>query len=181
MVERPIKLVRCINNNLRYTVTQGTPQQYDDTLFILYQFTKKNQHQIKRMTGYIKESHTTLFTGPTGCGKTHLVLDLIEKKYNKHFDNNIIICPTPRWNKTYYSNDQIENDGKVWLIEPKDKLYQWIEKLSQFLARSETLFIIDEIIADEGFDKRRHSLLELAISVRHSDHYLDFILSNQKV
>ena len=31
------------------------------------------------MTGYIKESHTTLFTGPTGCGKTHLVLDLIEK------------------------------------------------------------------------------------------------------
>ena len=35
------------------------------------------------MTEYhIKESHITIFTGPTGCGKTHLVLDLIEKKKN---------------------------------------------------------------------------------------------------
>ena len=31
------------------------------------------------MTDYLKEPHTTIFTGPTGCGKTHLVLDLIEK------------------------------------------------------------------------------------------------------
>ena len=46
------------------------------------------------MTDYIKKPHTTIFTGPTGCGKTHLVLDLIEKEYNKHFDYIIIICPT---------------------------------------------------------------------------------------
>ena len=32
--------------------------------------------------------------------------------------------------------------------------------------------IIDDIIADEGLDKRRQSLLELAISGRHRDHYL---------
>ena len=38
------------------------------------------------MTDYIKEPHTTIFTGCTKCGKTHLVLDLIEKEYNKHFD-----------------------------------------------------------------------------------------------
>ena len=31
------------------------------------------------MTDYIKEPHTTIFTGPTGCGKSHLVLDLIEE------------------------------------------------------------------------------------------------------
>ena len=124
------------------------------------------------MTAYVKDPHTTIFTGPTGCGKTHLVLDLIEKECNKHFDYIIIICPTLRWNKTYHSRDWIKNDDKVWLIEPKDKLYQWTEKLSQLLARSETLFIIDDIIADEGLDKRRQSLLELAISGRHRDHYL---------
>ena len=27
----------------------------------------------------MKEPHTTIFTGPMGCGKTHPVLDLIEK------------------------------------------------------------------------------------------------------
>ena len=124
------------------------------------------------MTAYVKDPHTTTFTGPTCCGKTHLVLDMIEKECNKHFDYIIIICPTLRWNKTYHSRDWIKNDDKVWLIEPKDKLYQWIEKLSQLLARSETLFIIDDIIADEGLDKKRQSLLELAISGRHHDHYL---------
>ena len=124
------------------------------------------------MTDYINKPHTTLFTGPTGCGKTHLILDLIEKEYSKQFDYIIIICPTRRWNKTYHSKDWIKNDDKVWLIEPKDKLYQWTEKLSQLLARSETLFVIDDIIAGEGLDKKRQSLLELAISGRHRDHYL---------
>ena len=46
------------------------------------------------MTGYIKEPRTTIFTDPTSCGKTDLVLDLIEKEYNKHFDYIIIISLT---------------------------------------------------------------------------------------
>ena len=37
-----------------------------------------------KMTNYIKEPHTTILTGPTGYGKSHLVLDLIEKEYKKH-------------------------------------------------------------------------------------------------
>ena len=46
------------------------------------------------MTEYqTKEPHTTIFTGPMGCGKTHLVLDLIEKEYKKHFDYIMIIRP----------------------------------------------------------------------------------------
>ena len=48
----------------------------------------------------------------------------------------------------------------------------WIEKLSQLLACSKILFIIDDIIADEGLDKRRQPLLEVAISGRHRGHYL---------
>ena len=36
------------------------------------------------MIEYIKKPHTAIFIGQTGCGKTHLVLDLIEKEYNKH-------------------------------------------------------------------------------------------------
>ena len=148
------------------------------------------------MTDYVKEPHTTIFTGPTGCGKTHLVLDLIEKEYNKHFDYIIIICPTLRWNKTYHSRDWIKNDDKVWLIEPTDiiirvrcnkmkpkkvnGLHYWIEGLSRLLAHSETLFIINDIIADESLDKRRQPLLELAISGRHCGHYL-WLLVYQRI
>ena len=47
-----------------------------------------------------------------------------------------------------------------------------IEKISNLLAGDITLFLIDDIIADETLDKRRQSLLELAISGRHRGHSL---------
>ena len=125
------------------------------------------------MTGYIKKSHTAIFTGWIGCGKTHLVLVLIEKEYNKHFDYIVIICPTLRDNNvTHNSKDWIKNDDKVWLADPKDKLYQWIEKLSQLLRFLEVLLIIDDIIADESLDKKRQPLFGLSISGRHRGHIL---------
>ena len=70
------------------------------------------------MTDYIKEPHTATFSGQTKCGKTHLVLDLIEKEYSKHFDYIIIICPTLPYNKTYHSKEWIKKDDNIWLIEP---------------------------------------------------------------
>ena len=113
-----------------------------------------------------------MFTGPTVCGKTHLVLDSFEKECKKHFEYFIIISSTLCWNKTYLSKRWIKDDDQVWLIEPKDKLYQRIEKLSQLLASSETFFIIDDIVADDCLDKRRQLLLELAISGRYRSHCL---------
>ena len=75
------------------------------------------------MTGYIKKPRTAIFIGQTGCGKTHLVLELIEKEYNKHFDYYIIIiCPTLRENDTYRAKKWIKNDDNVWLVDPKDHL-----------------------------------------------------------
>ena len=125
-----------------------------------------------KMTEYIKKIHTGLFTGQTGCGKTHLVLELIEKEYNKHFDYIVIICPTLKENLTYHAKEWIKNDDKVWLLEPKDNPYQWIQKLSELLRFLEVLFIIDDIIANKDLDKRRLPLLELSISGRHRGHYL---------
>ena len=83
------------------------------------------------MTGYIKETHTAMFIAQTGCGKTHLVLDLIENQYYKHFDCIVIICPTLKENnETYHAREWIKNDDKVWLVDPaNDNVYQWIKKL----------------------------------------------------
>ena len=106
----------------------------------------------KRMTGYIKKPHTTTFIGQTGCGKTHLVSELIENQYNNYFDYIVIICPTLQINKTYHAKEWIKNDDKVWLIEPTDNLYQWIGKLSQLLSGLKTLFVVDDIIANKDLD-----------------------------
>ena len=42
--------------------------------------------------------------------------------------------------------------------------------ISDLLTGDKTLFLIDDIIADETLDKRRQPLLELAISGRHRGH-----------
>ena len=39
---------------------------------------------------FMKEPHTALFVAPTGVGKTHLALNLLEKEYKNHFDFIII-------------------------------------------------------------------------------------------
>ena len=120
----------------------------------------------------MKDPHTALFVAPTGVGKTHLALSLLENEYRNHFDFIVIICPTLRYNSTYKSRGWVWNDPDVIPIEPGNQLYYLIEKISNLLAGSTTLFLIDDIIADETLDKCRQPLLELAISGRHRQHSL---------
>ena len=105
------------------------------------------------MTVYIKKPHTSIFIGQRDCGKTHLVLELTEKEYNKRFDYIVIICPTLRENDTYHSKEWIKNDDKVLLVDPKDNPYQWIKKLSELLPFLEVLFIIDNIMLMKALTK----------------------------
>ena len=98
----------------------------------------------------MKEPHTALFIAPTGVGKTHLALSLLENEYRHHFDFTVIICPALRYNSTYKSQGWVWNDPDVIPIEPGNQLYYLIEKISNLLAGSVTLFLIDDIIADEA-------------------------------
>ena len=116
--------------------------------------------------------HTVLFVAPTGVGKTHLALNLLEREYRNHFNFVIIICPTLAHNETSKSRGWVWNDPEVIPIEPGNQLYYLIEKISNLLTGSKTLFLIDNIIADEALDKRHQPLLELAISGHHRQHSL---------
>ena len=111
----------------------------------------------------MKEPHIALFVAPTGVGKTHLALSLLENEYRNHFNFIVIICPTLRYTSTYKSWGWVWNDPDVIPIEPGNRLYYLIEKISNLLALSVTLFLIDDIIADQALDKCHQPLLELAI------------------
>ena len=121
---------------------------------------------------FMKELHTALFIAPTGVRKTHLALNLLENEYRNHFDFIVRICLTLRYNSTYKSQGCVWNDPDVISIEPGNQLYYLIEKISNLLAGSVTLFLINDIIADEALNKHRQALLELAISGRHRGHSL---------
>ena len=120
----------------------------------------------------MKEPHTAFFIAPTGVGKTHSALSLLETEYRNHFDFIVIICPTLRYNSTYKNRSWVWNDPEVIPIEPGNQLYYLIEKISNLLAGDKTLFLIDDIIADETLDNHSQPLLELAISGRDRDHSL---------
>ena len=125
-----------------------------------------------RLKMFMKKSHPALFIAPTGVGQTHLTLNLFETEYKNHFDFIIIICPTLKHYETYKSRGWVWTDPEIIPIEPGNQLYYLIEKISNLLTGSKTLFLIDHIIADETLDKRIQPLLELAISGTHKDHSL---------
>ena len=79
--------------------------------------------------------------------KTRLALDLREKEYKDHFNYIIIICPTLKHNETYRSRKWFWTDPRVISIEPGDCLFDWIKMVSNELAGSKTLFLVDDIIA----------------------------------
>ena len=124
------------------------------------------------MTNYVKKPHSAIFSGPTGCGKTKKVLDLLEGVYKHHFQNIIILCPTIRFNRTYLDRGFVWKDDYVFVFEPKNNLLILIEKLSDQFSGEETLFIVDDCISDSDLDKNRGALLHLAVSGRHRKHSL---------
>ena len=121
---------------------------------------------------FMKEKHTALFVAPTGVGKTHLALNLLENEYRNHFNFIVIICPTLAHNEKYKSRGWVWNDPDVISIEQDNNFYYLIEKISDLLAGSKTLFLINDIIIDEALNKRRQPLLGLAILGHHRQHSL---------
>ena len=84
----------------------------------------------------MKKLHTALFVAPTGVGKTHLALNLLENEYRNHFDFIVIICPTLAHNETYKCRGWVWNDPHIILEEPGNQLYYLIKKYSNSLAGS---------------------------------------------
>ena len=124
------------------------------------------------MTQVVIEPHTALFAGPTGCGKSKKVVDLLQNEYWLHFDYIVILCPTIRDNKTYQECEPLWIEDDIFLIDPQDQLLKYIEKFSDLFRGSEVLFILDDCIGDKHFDEKRTKLLDLAISGRHRGHSL---------
>ena len=83
-----------------------------------------------------------------------------------------MICPTLEHNETYKSQGWVWNDPELILEEPGNQLYYLIKKYSNSLAGSKTLFLINDIIANEALDKHHQLLLELDISGHHRKHSL---------
>ena len=128
----------------------------------------------------IKQAHSAIICGATGCGKTEFVLDLLEKEYYNFFSYIIIICPTWRYNKAYLNRKWLfDNPEHIFLIDPKelapksddslnDTLKAFFETYGK-LDNNHVLFLIDDCSSQKGMTKKKRMLSELAFSGRHLD------------
>ena len=85
------------------------------------QFNIQTEHSILPCTIemlHMLESHMALFIAPTGVGKMHLALDLLEKEYLNYFDLIIIICSTLKHNETFRNQKWVWTDPCIIQIEP---------------------------------------------------------------
>lgn len=109
-----------------------------------------------------------LISGMTGCGKTHFVLDLLEKEFRNKFDYIIIICPTFLYNKTY-NRKFIHADHDIIPLVIDDRLNDALDILIDKYkdSKEQTLIIIDDCANLYDAKLKATALTKLAFSGRH--------------
>ena len=97
-----------------------------------------------------KYSHSAIICGQTGCGKTVFVLDLLEGRYSGMFMHIVVLCPTVRWNKTYHGRSWVWTDPQVFIVDPGDRLQEYLRAFYSIFAGESTLYIIDDCSASKA-------------------------------
>ena len=110
--------------------------------------------------------HSAIICGQTGCGKTVFVLDLLEGPYRGVFRHVVILCPTIRHNVTYQGRSWVWRDPEVYIVDPGERLHEWLRFWYRRFAGESTLYIIDDCAATKALTKKKDMLSELAFSGR---------------
>jgi hypothetical protein len=130
-----------------------------------------SQHSISGAAAILpKDPHSAIICGQTGCGKTVFILDLLEAPgYRGLYQHIVILCPTVRHNKTYQQRPWIWADHDVHIVNPGERLHDYLRVFYQMFQGEPTLYIIDDCSATKALTKKKDMLSELAFSGRHAE------------
>ena len=113
-------------------------------------------------------THSAIICRQTGRGKTVFFLDQLEGPYRKVFDHIVILCPTFKYNKANHSREWVWGDNEAFIIDPGERIHEWLRTLYNIFQSEQTLYIIDDCSAKKALAKRKDMLSELAFSGRHA-------------
>ena len=120
-----------------------------------------------------KPFHLTV-VGATATGKTHYILDMLEKKCKGHFNTIWLICPTFFKNETYlewkYVNDPefmpipcSLNDVETFILA----VITASQEYGTYKDGNRNLLILDDVASGCAVKSRNGGLVESAFGSRH--------------
>ena len=116
-----------------------------------------------------KGAHSAIVCGQTGCGKTVFVLSLLEEgPYRGFFRHIVILCPTIEHNKTYKQCPWLWTDPEVYVLDPGERLHDYLRAFYLVFMGEPTLFIIDDCSATKALTKKRDMLSDISVWVFNS-------------
>ena len=108
-----------------------------------------------------------IIVGMTACGKTHYLLNMLEKEYKNHYDYIFIICPTLEDNKTYQQWKYLPDSDVYELPVAHDNVENILRDITHFAKNTNSLIILDDCAASKDVKNRTSELVKLGFSGRH--------------
>ena len=105
-----------------------------------------------------KNLHSAIVCGQTGCGKTVFILDLLEGPYRGFFRHIVVLCPTIEHNKTYQECPWLWTDPEVYVLDPGERLHDYLRAFYLVFKGEPTLFIIDDCSATKALTQIKDEL-----------------------
>jgi len=118
---------------------------------------------------FIRDAHSAIICGQTRCGKSVFTLGLLEGPYRGVFRHIVLLCPTIRYNKTYQGCPWMWSDPEVYVVDPGERLHDYLRAFYKLFQGEPTLYIIDDCSATKALRQKNDMLSELAFSGRHAE------------
>ena len=104
-----------------------------------------------------------------GIEKHFFILNLFKGPYRGFFQHIVVLCPTVRHNKTYWQCPWIWTDPEFYILDPGERLHDYLQAFYHIFMCEPTLYIIDDCSASTALTKKKDMLSMLAFSGRHAE------------
>ena len=108
-----------------------------------------------------------LIVGMTACGKTHYLLQTIEKEFKGIFDYIFFVCPTFLENKTYQNWRYLEDEKVIAIPCEQDDVDDYLKTIVNFSKNTCSLIVLDDCASGNNVKNRTSEIVKLAFHGRH--------------